>query len=324
MGAAARAHRHRRQRRAGAARARRSCSTAAWRSSEPRRRAPSQRLAAELGARVDRGGARHRLGRADQHARRHPRRLGAQGLRSARLHDGRLRRRRPAARRAPWRAISASQRVLVPPAPGILCALGLLVEPLRLRRWSRTRVALLDAADGGRSGGRFEEMEQRAAAGSTARACAPAPRRLRARVRHALPRPELRADRGSRRATGRWRRGALRRAFLARARAGLRLRRAGRARADRGAAPHGVRRPRAAPEPGAPERGERRSEGGADRRARRLLRGGCESSRRRRSIAASASAAGHRLPGPAIVEQMDSTTVILLGQEAPAWTSART
>jgi len=49
-------------------------------------------------------------------------------------------------------------RVLVPPAPGILCALGLLVEPLRLDL-VRTRVELLDALTIGDLACRFEEME---------------------------------------------------------------------------------------------------------------------------------------------------------------------
>src|SRR5262249_29898738 len=38
------------------------------------------------------------------------------------------------------------RRVLVPPAPGILCALGLLIEPFRLDL-VRTRVALLSSVD---------------------------------------------------------------------------------------------------------------------------------------------------------------------------------
>ena len=53
------------------------------------------------------------------------------------------------------------RQVLVPPAPGILCALGLLVEPLRLDT-VRTRVEPLDALTVSDLARRFEEMEAEA------------------------------------------------------------------------------------------------------------------------------------------------------------------
>jgi N-methylhydantoinase A len=54
------------------------------------------------------------------------------------------------------------RQVLVPPAPGILCAVGLLVAPLRLDL-VRTRVQALDGLLAGDVEGLFEEMEGRAA-----------------------------------------------------------------------------------------------------------------------------------------------------------------
>src|SRR5207237_9697696 len=52
-------------------------------------------------------------------------------------------------------------QVLVPPAPGILCAIGLLVEPLRLDL-VRTCVQRLDALTAGEVERRFPEMEAEA------------------------------------------------------------------------------------------------------------------------------------------------------------------
>ena len=52
-------------------------------------------------------------------------------------------------------------QVLVPPAPGILCAIGLLVEPLRLDL-VRTCVQRLDALTAGEAERRFAEMEAEA------------------------------------------------------------------------------------------------------------------------------------------------------------------
>jgi N-methylhydantoinase A len=55
------------------------------------------------------------------------------------------------------------ERVLVPPAPGILCALGLLVAPLRLDL-VRTRVALLDAMTADELARGFDDLERQASA----------------------------------------------------------------------------------------------------------------------------------------------------------------
>jgi N-methylhydantoinase A len=68
-------------------------------------------------------------------------------------------------------------RVLVPPAPGILCALGLLVEPLRLDL-VRTRVIALDALTGSEVHGFFEEMTREAEAWLDAERVPAARRRL--------------------------------------------------------------------------------------------------------------------------------------------------
>ncbi|MGH2949232.1 MAG: hydantoinase/oxoprolinase family protein, partial [Solirubrobacteraceae bacterium] len=67
-------------------------------------------------------------------------------------------------------------QVLVPPAPGILCALGLLVEPLRLDL-VRTRVALLDGPDNDLEHP-FEELEEEARAWLNREGVAPARRRI--------------------------------------------------------------------------------------------------------------------------------------------------
>ncbi len=80
------------------------------------------------------GGAAHRLGRARP--------------RSARLHPGAVRRRRPAA----WlraRRAAGHQRVLIPTAPGVLCADGLLAADLKAdfsRTLPKTGKVDIDAA----------------------------------------------------------------------------------------------------------------------------------------------------------------------------------
>ena len=66
------------------------------------------------------------------------------------------------------------ERVLIPPAPGILCALGLLVAPLRLDL-VRTRVALLEEAELAQG---FEDLESQAAAWLDRESVPPARRRL--------------------------------------------------------------------------------------------------------------------------------------------------
>ena len=137
------------------------------------------------------------------------------------------------------------QRVLIPPAPGILCALGLLVAPLRLDL-VRTRVALLDTLTAAELAQGFEDLEQQAAIWLDKEGVAPDQRRLARAfdMRYVGQNFELTVEAGGRSVAGRE---DVARRLPARARARLRLRRARRAGADRGAAPHGVRRPRAAP-----------------------------------------------------------------------------
>ena len=69
------------------------------------------------------------------------------------------------------------RQVLVPPAPGILCALGLLVEPLRLDL-VRTRVQLIDALTAPEVARQFEAMEADATAWLEQESVSPARRRI--------------------------------------------------------------------------------------------------------------------------------------------------
>ena len=69
------------------------------------------------------------------------------------------------------------RRVVVPPAPGILCALGLLVEPLR-RDLLRTRVEPLESLTVDRIERFFEELEVEATAWLEQESVPPARRRL--------------------------------------------------------------------------------------------------------------------------------------------------
>jgi N-methylhydantoinase A len=69
------------------------------------------------------------------------------------------------------------RRVLVPPAPGILCALGLLVAPLRLDL-VRTRVVLLGTTTGAELTQAFEDLERQASAWLDHEAVPPHRRRL--------------------------------------------------------------------------------------------------------------------------------------------------
>ena len=69
------------------------------------------------------------------------------------------------------------ERVLVPPAPGILCALGLLVAPLRLDL-VRTRVALLDPMTEAELAQGFDDLELQASAWLDRENVPPARRRL--------------------------------------------------------------------------------------------------------------------------------------------------
>jgi N-methylhydantoinase A len=68
-------------------------------------------------------------------------------------------------------------RVVVPPAPGILCAIGLLVEPLRIDL-VRSRVQLLDALTPAEIERGFDSMETEARAWLDRESVAPARRRL--------------------------------------------------------------------------------------------------------------------------------------------------
>jgi N-methylhydantoinase A len=68
-------------------------------------------------------------------------------------------------------------RVLIPPAPGILCALGLLVAPLRLDL-VRTRVALLDALTADELARGFDDLERQASAWLDHERVPPSRRRL--------------------------------------------------------------------------------------------------------------------------------------------------
>ena len=72
------------------------------------------------------------------------------------------------------------ERVLIPPAPGILCALGLLVAPLRLDL-VRTRVALLDAMTEADLAHGFDDLAEQASAWLD-RESVPASRRRLARA----------------------------------------------------------------------------------------------------------------------------------------------
>jgi N-methylhydantoinase A len=206
------------------------------------------------------------------------------------------------------------QRVLVPPAPGILCALGLLVAPLRLDL-VRTRVAPLEAVAGGEIAQAFEELEQQAFAWLDHEAVPPG-RRRHARafdMRYVGQNFELTVAEPI--GTTPMDAPALRRAFLREHErvygyaapdepvqiVALRLT----AFADRELPPMPVLPAAATADPRDARTGERAVyfEEARDFVATPVYR--------RERLRA-----GHRLVGPAIVEQMDSTTVVLGGQEA--------
>jgi N-methylhydantoinase A len=205
------------------------------------------------------------------------------------------------------------ERVLVPPAPGILCALGLLVAPLRLDL-VRTRVALLEATTGSELSQAFEELEQQAAAWLEREGVPPARRRLARAfdMRYAGQNFELTVQAP---AAGALDAGALRAAFLGEHErvygyaapdepvqvVALRLTACG----DRDLPPMPALPPAAGADPQEARTGERPVyvEDTRDFEPTPVYR--------RERLRA-----GHRLPGPAIVEQMDSTIVILAGQEA--------
>jgi N-methylhydantoinase A len=206
------------------------------------------------------------------------------------------------------------RQVLVPPAPGILCALGLLVEPLRLDV-VRTRVEPLDTVTVGDLARRFAEMEADAHRWLD-RESVPRERRRLLRafdMRYLGQNFELTVA-----APGALWAGdleALRRAFLAE-----HERVYGYAAEDEGLQMVNVRltalgEPQPLDLPGlAPAA---RSDPGEARVAERDVHfaeaGGYVPTpiyRRERLLS------GHRIAGPAVVEQMDSTTVILPGQLA--------
>jgi N-methylhydantoinase A len=206
------------------------------------------------------------------------------------------------------------RRVLVPPAPGILCALGLLVEPLRLDL-VRTRLGLLDALPLAEIVDLFAGLEAEATAGLDREAVPPARRRLARAfdMRYLGQNFELTVDAPD----AMWMDGveALKRAFIAE-----HARVYGYAAEDEPIQIVNVRltalgepdpltpptlKPAGRPEPDEARVGERPvyfDEAGdfvvtPIYRRERLL-------------------AGHLLNGPAVVEQMDSTTVVLPGQHA--------
>jgi N-methylhydantoinase A len=204
--------------------------------------------------------------------------------------------------------------VLVPPAPGILCALGLLVEPLRLDL-VRTRVGLLDSMAVADLADVFAGLEAEATA-ALDREAVPPPRRHLARaldMRYLGQNFELAVPAPPALWSGD--REALRRAFVAE-----HARVYGYAADDEPIQIVNVRLTAlGAPDPlGLPvvARAARADPGEARAGARAVHfdeAGGFVVTpiyRRERLLA------GHRVDGPAIVEQMDSTTVIPPGQHA--------
>jgi len=204
------------------------------------------------------------------------------------------------------------RRVLVPPAPGILCAMGLLAAPLRLDL-VRTRVAPLDDPAIGGVIETFEELERQASAWLEREGVAPARRRLARAcdMRYVGQNFELTVDAPG----GAVDAGVLRGAFL---REHERV--YGHAAVDEQMqivacrlTAFGDREPPALPGLAAATTADPREACVGERVVYGDAPGGFVPTpvyRRERLRA------GHRLRGPAIVEQMDSTTVILDGQEA--------
>ena len=205
-------------------------------------------------------------------------------------------------------------RVLVPPAPGILCALGLLVAPRRLDL-VQTRVALLEAMTPVELEQRFEDLERQAASWLDTESV-PAARRRLARafdMRYVGQNFELTVEAPADGAALDAK--ALRDAFLHEHErvygyaaadepvqvVALRLTAFG----DRELPPMPTLDVAASQDPSEARLGERAV---CFEDARDFLPTPVYRRERLR--------AGHRLAGPAIVEQMDSTTVVLEGQEA--------
>jgi len=204
------------------------------------------------------------------------------------------------------------RQVLVPPGPGLLCALGLLVEPLRLDL-VRTRVEPLDALTAADLERRFEPMEAEAHRWLGRESVPPARRRLvRAfDMRYLGQNFELTVAAPAVMWTGDL--AALRQAFLAE-----HARVYGHAEDDDPIQVVNLRlTAQGEPEPLAlpPLARASGSDPGKALAATRHVYFAEAGSfvptaiyRRERLLS------GHRVPGPAIVEQMDSTTVILPGQ----------
>jgi len=206
------------------------------------------------------------------------------------------------------------RRVLIPPAPGILCALGLLVAPLRLDL-VRTRVALLDATMETELVQGFEELEQHASAWLDREGVPPSRRRLTRAfdMRYVGQNFELTVTPSA--GTSPLDAPALRGAFLGEHErvygyaapdepvqiVALRLTAFG----DREVPPMPALPAASTADPKEARIGERAV---YDEEARDFQMTPVYRRERLR--------AGHRLQGPAVVEQMDSTTVILGGQEA--------
>jgi N-methylhydantoinase A len=206
------------------------------------------------------------------------------------------------------------RRVLVPPAPGILSALGLLVEPLRLDL-VRTRMGLLASLALPEIADVFAELEAEATAGLDREAVPPARRHLARAfdMRYLGQNFELTVAAPDALWSGD--REALGRAFIAEHErvygyaaedepiqiVNVRLTALG--ESDPLTLPTLARAPR--PDPVEAHAGERPVyfDEAADFVVTPVYR-------RERLLA------GHRLDGPAIIEQMDSTTVILPGQQA--------
>ena len=302
---------------ASAGSTRRCCSAGGCRSISRRRAAPiTDTIAKPLGISLEAGGAWHPSDRQRQYEPRHPLGLGREGLRHRRLRALRVRRRRPAPRRR------GGGRVRHPAA----CSFRANPEPsARAACSSPTSAPTMCAATSptpAREAGRrclalFEAMEEEAQAWLDREAVRAARRRFRRVARRPLSRPELRGEGRLRRA---WRRTTsprwsarstqahtqeygyairiARSSSCRRASAGDRRGRKGAAGAGRGRRFARRRRHR------------RRRPVYVDRRARLARSNGLSSARRCPSATPFA--------GPAIVNEMSATTVILPGSERHA------
>ena len=207
-------------------------------------------------------------------------------------------------------------RILVPRNPGILCAMGLLLTDLRadfaMTRLHTLSLAALPDVDRcvprhcarRRRRGSRKQGSRRMRAGSRAPSTCATPVRT-TNCRLPLPDGEI-GPATSRRAGGGLRR---------RASADVRLRRRGRT----GAAGHLSRRGGRGCAEGVVPAESRRRIRCVRRHRRRIATSGCRrpaASCSVRSTTATGCDAGNRIAGPAIVEQMDATTVVLPGMTA--------